>query len=385
MNKIEKILIFMGVISLLAGIPSQPFIIIESTGNDNLFDNSELALSPSLNISDFVIFTGPAIVVNPKECSDPFRINIDDTNLNYSWSAWANETNWVTGSGTAEDPYIIENIFFDCQGDGGGIHVTHSKQYFIIRNCWVNNSGKRSYHAAVLTRWTENGIISENYFTYVKRGVWVEYFCNNIKISNNFMLSNHEYMGRGCDMDVLCENLWFTGNKVINFYDGLMLDYINTTIVRNNYFRDTLWDKEPGWEGVFEISPIHIRNVNYSKFTYNAFDGSYAYCTSFADITGSSEGNVITNNTQIINQTTSPQTAENHPKTQNANVSLVVLDNCNYNTIAHNVMYLPKSDSGTAITGYPFLSLILIFIVISLVALYRKQVKIQKKKIKKKL
>ena len=44
----------------------------------------------------------------------------------------------VAGSGTAEDPYVIENWAIDASG-AHGIHIKNTTSYFVVRNCLVEN------------------------------------------------------------------------------------------------------------------------------------------------------------------------------------------------------------------------------------------------------
>ncbi|MHA2297124.1 MAG: hypothetical protein ACXADA_13940 [Candidatus Hodarchaeales archaeon] len=42
----------------------------------------------------------------------------------------------VDGSGTSDDPYIIENLSIETS-EGHGIYITRTTVHFIIRNCWI--------------------------------------------------------------------------------------------------------------------------------------------------------------------------------------------------------------------------------------------------------
>jgi len=69
----------------------------------------------------------------------PDFIHIDGS-IENNWSNTANLYTWCYGSGTWEQPYIIENCTIDVFGSPteSGIFINNSKQeYFIIRNCTV--------------------------------------------------------------------------------------------------------------------------------------------------------------------------------------------------------------------------------------------------------
>lgn len=76
----------------------------------------------------------------------------------------------VSGSGSAEDPYIIENWDINAQ-NAHGIEIRDTHAYFIIRNCWVHDG-----HGRPPTINDKNGIHLDN----VKNGI-----INNFRGTNN--------------------------------------------------------------------------------------------------------------------------------------------------------------------------------------------------------
>ncbi|GAG74683.1 unnamed protein product, partial [marine sediment metagenome] len=62
-------------------------------------------------------------------------IYIDDANPDVNWSKTALENDWCTGSGTWEDPYIIQDLIFDNQSKLGYIYIENSDVYFQVKNC----------------------------------------------------------------------------------------------------------------------------------------------------------------------------------------------------------------------------------------------------------
>ncbi|MBY9014949.1 MAG: right-handed parallel beta-helix repeat-containing protein [Candidatus Lokiarchaeota archaeon] len=62
-------------------------------------------------------------------------IYIDDINPKFNWSKTALENDWCTGSGTWEDPYIIQDLIFDNQSKLGYIYIENSNVYFQVKNC----------------------------------------------------------------------------------------------------------------------------------------------------------------------------------------------------------------------------------------------------------
>ncbi len=64
----------------------------------------------------------------------------------------------VRGSGTADDPYVIEGWVIDTLGYDYGIYIDHTKAHFIIRNCLIRYPQEK---AGILLSAVENGRIED--------------------------------------------------------------------------------------------------------------------------------------------------------------------------------------------------------------------------------
>jgi hypothetical protein len=53
-------------------------------------------------------------------------------------------TNHWNGSGTANEPYIIENLQIDAAGESNGIFIGNTTAFLVIRNCDVSGSVYKS-------------------------------------------------------------------------------------------------------------------------------------------------------------------------------------------------------------------------------------------------
>ena len=59
-----------------------------------------------------------------------------DGNGAQNWG-WAVSQPWCTGSGTYNDPFIIENLILDARGSESCIRIIDSNVRFLIRNCII--------------------------------------------------------------------------------------------------------------------------------------------------------------------------------------------------------------------------------------------------------
>jgi len=179
----------------------------------------------------------------------------------------------TSGSGTANDPYIIENWAINASGTHG-ITIQSTTAYFIIRNCLVKNGGD-SYNGIYLNH-VINGRIENNRCNNNSYGIRL-YVSSNNTVTNNICENNtnsgiylwissnyntltgnicennsqHGISLRSSSYDTLigntCENnIWYGIYLGASTYDNL----INNNFSKNNY-------------GIYLISSSN------NTFTYN--------------------------------------------------------------------------------------------------------------------
>ncbi|MFX1481036.1 MAG: NosD domain-containing protein, partial [Promethearchaeota archaeon] len=237
---------------------------------------------------------------------------------------------------------------------GGGILIENSREYFIIRHCWFSQSGSGELDAGMYIMKSGNGTITDNIFINMRRSILIEFSCDNINITNNYMV------GGGFKLYSDCDNILFEGNKVIDCYYPIHISKIENTTIKSNYISNNVSEDIQA----FKV-PIKLVEVNYSKVIYNSFDGQYSKLKSFVSIVGGSNNNIIKNNTQVVNKTASPSTSVCIPKlSSSTDTSLLTLENCYNNLIAHNRVYISRSDGGT-IPGYDIFLILGAFCIIS--------------------
>lgn len=113
-------------------------------------------------------------------------IMIDDWNPNYNWSKTASENAWCTGSGTSNDPYIIEDVLIDGLDGGYCVSIYNSDVHFILRKCMLYNVGSTIDYAPITLWNTNNGRIIDNTLEDGQTGIYLEDSANN-NISNNIL------------------------------------------------------------------------------------------------------------------------------------------------------------------------------------------------------
>ena len=128
------------------------------------------------------------VVKNPKK-SGYWIVSPIIIDGNSGWETASSTYDWITGSGTWIDPYIIDNVTIDGGYSDSGILIKNSNVYFIIRNVTVYHSGAGSQEAGIVLNSVSNGILTNNNFSDNYNGVYIVYGNNNT-LSENIVSNN---------------------------------------------------------------------------------------------------------------------------------------------------------------------------------------------------
>lgn len=297
--------------------------------------------SASLRTSGYYNLTGSPIV-------------IDDADPNYNWSKTAAENPWCSGSGTFNDPYVIENVYIDGdmsivetvgkQHSANCLSIYRSTAYFIVRGCYFTKSGTDEFNSGIYLAYVENGIIYNNSLSFHHQAVFVNDFSSNITVFYNVIEHNHELYGSNRAMMIqFSDDTLVVKNLVINCKVGIQLHEAIGTEVRQNLLNSSLY-------GVPVSIGMHFRQVNDSKITYNVFAGDYSG-TTFEVLQEDSSGNVVQNNT-ISGVIPSDLGTPAPPKTSGDYTDLIKLTECNFNEVKHNIAYVAGYVAPAEIPGF---------------------------------
>lgn len=143
--------------------------------------------------------------------------------------------NGVTGgSGTENDPYIIENwIIKGNDSIKEGIFINNTDAYFIIRNCSVKNFFELSYGKGILLSNVENGIIKDTTTNKNYYGIMIRDNSKNIKILNCSIGNSDGWNSRG----IACydsSNISITSSKFHDVNAGILLAETPYATIKNS-------------------------------------------------------------------------------------------------------------------------------------------------------
>ncbi|TFG29303.1 MAG: hypothetical protein EU532_03410 [Promethearchaeota archaeon] len=204
-------------------------------------------------------------------------IFIDDWSRFYNWERVAFKNEWCSGSGTVDDPYIIENILIDGKNSGSCITIRNSNAHFIVRNCTLYNAGwsKFSWEAAIKLINTKNGKLVNNNCSFNKGCGILQFWGYNNNFTKNLINYNSHH---GI-------YYWFSDNNLIleneinnNEINGIYCWFSDKNNISANAIN-------------FNQNGLNIAISNHNRITENYIVGNNVSIYQFR-----SQGNIIQNN-----------------------------------------------------------------------------------------
>ena len=314
--------------------------------------NEDFSIS-GIQLSNYIDLTGNRIYI-VDEWEDVWPYNSYNYLVgpnNKTWAEAAATEEWCSGSGTWNDPYIIENVYIDCQNEGSGIYISLSNVSFIIRNCYIENSGQGEFNTGISLVHVRNGQVINNNISFTEHAIWLSKSYNNT-ISDNRMLANHNRFECGGKVVKLVEshNNTISRNRSKNHYDGIVIWEGEFNIITENFIETNIF-------GHFPDTGLFLYKSNYSTISYNLFAGDYA---TYYDPTADSMinvlggfGNVIENNFNEESNNANLSTSSDTNILRLGGIdSFFVLSDCYHNYVYGNGIYLPEAPTNLIIIGY---------------------------------
>jgi len=219
------------------------------------------------------------------------------------------------GSGTENDPYIIENWIISPE-NVTGIEILNTTAYFVVRNCLIAN-----FYYGIYLQNVVNGRIVNCTCDNNDDGIYI-YSSDNNLVANNLVENNWNQYG------VL---LWYSNNNLIsnnlveNNYYGILLALSNNNFVKNNLVEN------------------NTLGIGLAESTNNTILGNTVENNLWGIILQTSDNNIIENNTVDnnyynginLNSSSNNNTIENNTCSNNQNES-IYLTHSSGNRVYHN-------------------------------------------------
>lgn len=168
---------------------------------------------------------------------EPFRINC---NFDFTSTAWVTD-----GDGSAENPWVIENLKIDGTGKGYCIFIGNTTDYFIVRNCFLHNA---------------SGAAQTNEWYYSNAGL--------VTISDHGLFENNIFMNNSYGMRVSSSDRFsIINNSATKNHLGIYVLYsTNGVISQNNAFNNTVYGLSMYVNNNFDVDRNNISYNGYSTF-----------------------------------------------------------------------------------------------------------------------
>jgi len=251
-------------------------IVLYQCDNNNISGN--ILIDNSFCIYEYSCFGN---IIEYNECSPPTvqePISIDDATTGvgaHNWT-WAVSQSWCSGSGTWNDPYIIENLKICGFGTGYGIYICNSNVSFIIQDCLIYNS-----NAGIYLEEVNNSRLINNNCSNMGEGIYIEYANNNTISGNTANGNNNEgiYLVEG-------DYNYITGNTVNDNDDGIRIDTsCDNNLIGGNIANDN------------ERAGIYLAESDYNNITGNTASGNNnGIFLEFENSNNIITGNIFNNN-----------------------------------------------------------------------------------------
>lgn len=213
----------------------------------------------------------------PSLASNANPIYVDGSDSSNDWD----DCEHVTGSGTYDNPYIIENLVIDAYSEIG-IEIHNTKAYLIIRNCTIEN-GSTNENDGIYLDTCANVTITDNELDNNWNGIYIG-SSNNLTVSNNtcshndnkgiqvylskytFVLENDCYNNEDYGIFLMgSDNNTISNNKCLKNYEGIRSSFSDTNNVSDNTCNNN------------QADGIHLQSSDKISVLNNTCSDNYGY------------------------------------------------------------------------------------------------------------
>jgi len=185
----------------------------------------------------------------------------------YGDDAFTPQNGIVSGSGSADDPYVIEGWYIDVSSTDYGIYVDHTSAHFVIRSCVI----EKARDAGIYLNSVANGRIEKCQLSLGEAGVRLLNASGNV-IEASVIAKNHY----GVVMMLGSRDNTIQGNSFIdNGSNGLDQRHLNTwSATSGNYWSDYTGADVDGdgvgdqaYNALYDPHPLMTPPVDWMKVT----------------------------------------------------------------------------------------------------------------------
>ncbi|MBY9006099.1 MAG: right-handed parallel beta-helix repeat-containing protein [Candidatus Lokiarchaeota archaeon] len=242
----------------------------------------------------------------------------------YMWDDLVNNE-WCSGSGTIDDPYIIENIMINGEGSKWCLYIRFSSVYFIIRKCKFYNSNDFSGEGGgIYTFQTYNGRIFNNNCSNNRYGGIKIEEGSNFNISGNLLDQND--LG-GISLLKVEDSYLLSNNINNNGANGISLTSSNYNTIEENIINNS-------------VNGIYIFNCDDNRISNNSFNNNdhNGLSSQFSDYNIISKNRFNSNGLNGISILYGRNNSLLENLVSKNNKKGIYTDDCNYSRISNNIV-----------------------------------------------
>jgi parallel beta-helix repeat protein len=247
-----------------------------------------------------------------------FEIDGDATGVGaHNWS-WAVNQPWCSGSGTWQDPYVIQDALIDANNSNGAV-IRNSISYFILENNTFFNANDSGLYLSNV----DNGRIAGNNFSYNNEYGLYLYSSDNLTIMSN---QAHDNSKQGFRVYLSNDNYMSNNSLYNNGQSGLYLYSSSGNTIQNSNLSGNK-------HGLFLYSS-DLNTILGNNASDNSVDGLYLFSADFNNISG----NLMQENTQygIYIDSSNNNTLSGNIFLNNTNNGICIWDGGKFNIFFQN-------------------------------------------------
>ena len=197
--------------------------------------------------------------------SSNFGIINHQIHINNNWTDSVISYGFITGAGTLNNPYKIENVTIVNNLEGDSIVIENSKDYFMVRNCTIKNSGVSDTDVQVkIINSTKGTLINNTISSNVGSGIRLIGSYNNSILDN--VIVNNTHIGIGLNEsnnNIINDNVVnYHGKESVSGFGISLVFSDNNSISRNTASYNT-------------AIGILLYNSSYNNITSNSANENY--------------------------------------------------------------------------------------------------------------
>ena len=186
-----------------------------------LEDDKKLEYDSDLNVksSGHWVFNGTTFVIS-------------------NWASAASTYDWISGSGSIADPYLIENVIMMDYDYQANIWITGTSDFFVIRNCTFIGRGTGLDISS-----SDNGVIKNCTFSKTSNGISTQGYSQSIKIIDNYFYDNLQgiSISQGLNFNISHNSFINNGRGLFMINDPSNFQIYNNTIEDSKYGIMLIW------------------------------------------------------------------------------------------------------------------------------------------------